>query len=173
MYVRKQPWCVYLVLNEQDDLRTFRKIISLYLCKSRFFENCTPSQKKIHKNLSPHFPRDFRRHTMRYKINPFTFYAEKSTRLQPQNKNALTFSADLSRLLCAKNMSPHFYKGIQKHFDHQNFSPFTNCLQIKKKHLSLLLPIQKRFERTFFHFFYFCFSQRKKPLTFHGTSEAL
>ena len=69
--------------------------------------------------------------------------------------------------------TPHFYKGIQKHFDHQNFSPFTNCLQMKKKHLSLLLPIQKRFERIFFRFSYFCFSQRKKPLTFHGTSEAL
>ena len=42
--------------------------------------------------------------------------------------------------------TPHFYKGIQKHFYHQNFSPFTNCLQTKKKHLSLLLPIQKHFD---------------------------
>ena len=89
----------------------------------------------------------------------------------------LTFSADLQALCTPATkdflIPPHFYKGIQKHFYHPNFSPFTNCLQTKKKHLSLLLPIQKRFERTFFHFFYFCFSQRKKPLTFHGTSEAL
>ena len=61
-----------------------------------------------------------------------------------------------------QNMSPHFYKGIQKHFDHQNFSPFTNCLQMKKKHLSLLLPIQKRFERIFFSLFLLLFQPKKK-----------
>ena len=127
--------------------------------------------------------------------NTFTFYAEKSAHLQPQNKNILTFSADSSKHLCAEKIylltfsadlqalctsatkdfliPPHFYKEIQKPFYHPNFSPFTNCLQTKKKHLSLLLPIQKRFERIFFRFSYFCFSQRKKPLTFHGTSEAL
>ena len=89
----------------------------------------------------------------------------------------LTFSADL-QILCTPVtkdflIPPHFYKGIQKHFYHPNFSPFTNCLQMKKKHLSLLLPIQKRFERIFFRFFYFCFSQRKKaphfPWDFRST----
>ena len=96
------------------------------------------------------------------KIKSFTFYAEKSAHLQPQNKNILTFSADLSRLLCAKNMSPHFYKGIQKHFDHQNFSPFTNCLQTKKKHLSLLLPIQRHFERINISLFSLYLQAKKK-----------
>ena len=129
------------------------------------------------------------------KIKSFTFYAEKSAHLQPQNKNILTFSADSSKHLCAEKIylltfsadlqtlctpvtkdfliPPHFYKGIQKHFYHQNFSPFTNCLQTKKKHLSLLLPIQKRFERIFFRFFYFCYRQRKKaphfPWDFRST----
>ena len=162
MYVRKQPWCVYLVLNEQDDLRTFRKIISLYLCKSRFFENCTPSQKKIHKNLSPHFSWDFRRHTMRYKINPFTFYAEKSSCLQPQNKkhphflcrfiNAsmrekiylLTFSADLQALCTSATkdflIPPHFYKGIQNHFEQKIFRFYK---QITCKHKAFTFTKEK------------------------------
>ena len=107
------------------------------------------------------------------KIKSFTFYAEKSAHLQPQNKNILTFSADSSKYLCVKNMSPHFYKGIQKHFDHQNFSPFTNCLQMKKKHLSLLLPIQKHFERINISIFHIGYRQIKKaphfPWDFRGT----
>ena len=78
----------------------------------------------------------------------------------------LTFSADLQALCTSATkdflIPPHFYKGIQRHFDHQNFSPFTNCLQTKKKHLSLLLPIQKRFERIFFSFFLLLFQPKKK-----------
>ena len=169
MYVRKQPRCVYLVLNEQDDLRTFWKIISLYLCKSRFLKTVHPHKRKFTKILSLTFQGTSEGILCDKKINPFTFYAEKSAHLQPQNKNILTFSADSSKHLCAEKIylltfsadlqtlctpvtkdfliPPHFYKGIQRHFDHQNFSPFTNCLQTKKKHLSLLLPIQKRFER--------------------------
>ena len=69
--------------------------------------------------------------------------------------------------------TPHFYKGIQKHFDHQNFSPFTNCLQTKKKHLSLLLPIQKHFERINISIFHIGYRQIKKaphfPWDFRGT----
>ena len=118
------------------------------------------------------------------KIKSFTFYAEKSAHLQPQNKNILTFSADSSKHLCAEKIylltfsadlqtlctpvtkdfliPPHFYKGIQKHFYHPNFSPFTNCLQTKKKHLSLLLPIQRHFERINISLFSLYLQAKKK-----------
>ena len=162
MYVGKQPWCIYLILNERDNSRTVWKKHSLYLCKSRFLKTVHPHKRKFTKILSLTFQGTSEGILCDKKINPFTFYAEKSAHLQPQNKNILTFSADLSRLLCAKNMSPHFYKGIQKHFYHPNFSPFTNCLQMKKKHLSLLLPIQKRFERIFFSLFLLLFQPKKK-----------
>ena len=79
----------------------------------------------------------------------------------------LTFSADLQTLCTPATedflIPPHFYKGIQKHFDHQNLSPFTNCLQTKKEHLSLLLPIQRHFERIFFAFFTFITGKEKSP----------
>ena len=57
---------------------------------------------------------------------------------------------------------PHFYKGIQKRFYHQNFSPFTNCLQTKKKHLSLFLPIQRHFERINISLFSLYLQAKKK-----------
>ena len=78
----------------------------------------------------------------------------------------LTFSADLQALCTPATedflIPPHFYKGIQKHFYHPNFSPFTNCLQTKKKHLSLLLPIQKHFERINISIFHIGYRQIKK-----------
>ena len=89
----------------------------------------------------------------------------------------LTFSADLQALCTPATkdflIPPHFYKGIQKRFYHQNFSPFTNCLQTKKKHLSLLLPIQKHFERINISIFHIGYRQIKKaphfPWDFRGT----
>ena len=78
----------------------------------------------------------------------------------------LTFSADL-RTLCTPAtkdflIPPHFYKGIQKRFYHQNFSPFTNCLQTKEKHLSLSMPIQRHFERINISLFSLYLQAKKK-----------
>ena len=109
--------------------------------------------------LSPHFLCRFIKASMREKIY------------------LLTFSADLQALCTSATkdflIPPHFYKGIQNHFDHQNFSPFTNCLQTKKKHLSLLLPIQKHFERINISIFHIGYRQIKKaphfPWDFRGT----
>ena len=75
MYVRKQPWCVYLVSNY---LLTFQRTSEGILCDK--------------------------------KINLFTFYAEKSAHLQPQNKKHPHF---LCRFIKAsmrrKNISSYFF----------------------------------------------------------------
>ena len=69
--------------------------------------------------------------------------------------------------------TPHFYKGIQKHFYHPNFSPFTNCLQMKKKTPLTFTADSEALWANIFSLFYFCFSQRKKaphfPWDFRST----
>ena len=52
------------------------------------------------------------------KIKSFTFYAEKSAHLQPQNKNILTFSADSSKYLCVKKYIFLLFLPIYRLFVH-------------------------------------------------------
>ena len=121
---------------------------------------------------TPHFYKGISRWFYAIKFNSFTFSADSSKHLCAEKIYLLTFSADL-QILCTPVtkdflIPPHFYKGIQKHFYHPNFSPFTNCLQTKKEHLSLLLPIQRHFERRFFDFFTFITGKEKSPSLYKG-----
>ena len=157
----------YLVLNERDDLRTFWKIISLYLCKSRFFENSTPSQKKIHKNLSSHFYKGIHRwfYALKNKLPHFLCRKISTPTTAKQKTSSLSLPIHQS-IYARKNISPYFFCRSSGSL-HTCDERFFNTPSLLQRNSKALLPPK------FLTFYKLFTNEEETPLTFSADSETL
>ena len=121
---------------------------SLHTCDGRFFNTPSLLQRNSEALLPPKF---------------LTFYKLFTN----EEETPLTFTADsealwankyfyFSHRLQANKKSPSLSMGLQRHFDHPKFEPFTNCLHFK--------PLFK--EKWHFSNAHLSFEQQKNPIRF-------
>ena len=146
-----------------------------FLCQK---STCLQPQNKKH----PHFLCRFIKASMREKIYLLTFSADLKALCTPKtffwipphlyNGRKSRIWANMHSTFCtlvtSEQKAPHLYKGIQRHFDHQNFSPFTNRLQTEKNTSHFLCRFGSTLSEYFFAFLLLLQQKKKSPTIFKG-----